>query len=241
MKENRWDIYLDETLSHVKFKFDHKVIRKELLEHLEDLSEDLQAEGMDANLAESLAVDCMGDAAEVGQALNKEHGVISGWIWMTARVFFIVILLVCVPALSSALTFVSSTVGIHFRGYDIPYESRNVTVMKTIDVDESLWIGDMKFTIDEIRYLDDGNIDICYKTFYKKNTHLRVWENGNYGAWEITDDEGNIGKWEWIGSGGTRIYRKHVARCTGIPQTAESLHITLSQEWDNQRIDVPLT
>ena len=99
----------------------------------------------------------------------------------------------------------------------------------------------MKLTIDDIRYLDNGNMDICYKTIYKKNAHLRVWEGGNYGPWEITDDEGNIGKWEWIGSGGSRIYRKHVARCTGIPQDAESLHITLSQEWDHPSIDVPLT
>lgn len=241
MNEKKWDSYIKNVLSHVKFKFDHKAIRKELQEHMEDLCEDLKAEGMDAEIAESLAVDCMGDATEIGQALNKEHGVVLGWIWMAAKVSFIFIILICLPTLSSALTFVSSTVGIHFRGYEIPYESRNDIVTKTIDVDESLWIDDMKLTIDEIRYLDDGNIDICYKTIYKKNAHLRVWEGGNYGPWEITDDEGNIGKWEWIGSGGSRIYRKHVARCTGIPQDAESLHITLSQEWDHRNIDVPLT
>ena len=241
MKENRWDIYLDETLSHVKFKFDHKVIRKELLEHLEELSEDLQAEGMDADVAESLAVDCMGDAAEVGQALNKEHGVILGWIWMTARVFFIVILLVCVPTLSSALTFVSSTVGIHFRDYELPYQAKNVTVTKTIDVDESLWIDDTKLTIDKIRFLEDGDIDICYKTIYKGDSSLHVWEGTNFEPWVVTDDKGNDGNWEWIGSGGSKVYRKHVSRCTGISQDTKWLHITLGKEWDDQRIDVPLT
>lgn len=241
MNEKRWDAYIDEILSFVKFRYDHKVIRRELQEHMEDLYEDLQAEGMDAEVARTLAVDCMGDAAEVGQALNKEHGVILGWLWMAARIAFIVILFICIPTLSSALTFVSSTVGIHFRGYELPYQEKNVTVIKTIDVDESLWIDDMKLTIDEIRYLDDGNIDICYKTIYKENGRLHVWEGGNYEPWKVTDEEGNIGNWEWIGSGGSRIYRKHVARCTGIPQNAEWLHITLGQEWDNRNIDVPLT
>ena len=88
MNEKKWENYITDVLSYVKFKFDHRTIRKELQEHMEDLCEDLKAEGMDAEIAESLAVDCMGDATEVGQALNKEHGVILGWICLAAKVSF---------------------------------------------------------------------------------------------------------------------------------------------------------
>ena len=47
MDEKRWETYLDEVLSFVKFKYDHKAIRRELAEHMADLKEELMAEGLD--------------------------------------------------------------------------------------------------------------------------------------------------------------------------------------------------
>lgn len=65
MKEKRWETYLDEVLSFVKFKYDHKAIRRELAEHMADLQEDLLAEGMDEETAAYMTAEYMGDAAEI--------------------------------------------------------------------------------------------------------------------------------------------------------------------------------
>ena len=40
-----WGKYVSEVLREVKFKYDHNGIRQELIEHMEELYEDLQAEG----------------------------------------------------------------------------------------------------------------------------------------------------------------------------------------------------
>ena len=72
MEEKKWENYINEVLSFVKFKYDHKAIRRELTEHMEDLREDLMAEGMDEAVAAYMTVAYMGDAAEIGKALDQE-------------------------------------------------------------------------------------------------------------------------------------------------------------------------
>lgn len=42
-----WGKFASEVLKEVGFKYDHNAIRQELVEHMEELYEDLQAEGMD--------------------------------------------------------------------------------------------------------------------------------------------------------------------------------------------------
>ena len=81
MDEKKWESYLDEVLSFVKFKYDHKAIRRELAEHMTDLKEDLMADGMDEEAAEYMTIAHMGDAEEIGQELNKEHHALLGWVW----------------------------------------------------------------------------------------------------------------------------------------------------------------
>ncbi|MBP3306795.1 MAG: hypothetical protein J6L66_04160 [Anaerotignum sp.] len=94
MNEKSWENYIQEVLSFVRFKYDHKSIRMELQEHMEDLYEELMEDGMDEEAARYMTIAYMGDASEIGQELNKEHHVLLGILWYFARLLVPVTVLV---------------------------------------------------------------------------------------------------------------------------------------------------
>lgn len=78
----RWEQYLNEVVSYVRFRFDRGKIRTELLEHMEDLYTDLRMQGIEEHTAIALTVEHMGDAAELGKALDRAHTPVLGYIWL---------------------------------------------------------------------------------------------------------------------------------------------------------------
>ena len=240
MKEQRWDGYLREILSFVKFKYDHKAIRRELTEHMEDCYEACLAEGADEAGAVEMTLISMGKAAEIGQALNREHNPLLGWIWRISRAAFLVILLLCLPAVGRAASMAIGTATTAFQDYQIPYPQLEKELLYRAEVEESLWIDDVKLTIEEIRYYDTGEMHICYNTYYRENGEMHTWEGGYHEPWTVTDEKGNNGQWEWRGSRGNNIFRKHIASCEGIPLEAEKLYVTLGREWYSLSFEIPL-
>ncbi|MGN7455321.1 FtsW/RodA/SpoVE family cell cycle protein [Paenibacillus pasadenensis] len=65
--------YLDAVCSKVRAKDRHAEIREELLGHLEELAEELRAEGMEEQEAAREALRRMGDAERVGAGLHLAH------------------------------------------------------------------------------------------------------------------------------------------------------------------------
>ena len=72
--------YLTEVISFVKFHPDRETIKSELESHMIDRIDDYIALGYDNEIAEQLSIKNMGDAREIGRALNKVHNPILGWI-----------------------------------------------------------------------------------------------------------------------------------------------------------------
>ena len=56
MEREKFEIYIREVTSHVKFPFDRRAIRQELLAHMEDLYEDLLSQDIDEEQAAQLTV-----------------------------------------------------------------------------------------------------------------------------------------------------------------------------------------
>lgn len=158
MEEKRWDAYINEILSFVKFKYDHRAIRRELLEHMEDLKENLMAEGMDAPAAEYMAVEYMGDAAEIGQELNKEHHVVLGWLWRGTRALAILLVILTVVPLYSQ---VSGTISNMFEKYEAP---EGVAEIRHIDLDREYQIYDDTLMLDKIYFYDNNTLEVVYRT-----------------------------------------------------------------------------
>jgi len=69
----------------VRFRPDRAAIARELQAHYEDHVKDLERIGFDSTLAEERALAAMGDAEQIGRAMNRAHKPWLGWLWTASR------------------------------------------------------------------------------------------------------------------------------------------------------------
>lgn len=172
MERRNWETYLSEVLSFVKFRYDHRRIRRELEEHMEDLYEEFLAEGMEKDAAESMAVQCMGDAEEIGKALNQEHGAIVGWIWQISRI--LVVFLLCIT-ISPLWNFADSVISNTLEQYEPQSESREVWRMK---LDRAYAVYADTLLLEDLHYYADGRLTVVYRTKYNPFGKTIPWGHG---------------------------------------------------------------
>ena len=152
-----WGKFASEVLKEVGFKYDHNAIRQELVEHMEELYEDLQAEGMDAHVAEVMAVEYMGDAAEIGKALNEEHSPLLGWVWRVSRWMVMAVFVVCMA------WYGGGTIKAVAESVFAEYKGRVVSpLVYTMEVDQTVEWYDAKLHFDEILYYEDEVLEIRF-------------------------------------------------------------------------------
>ena len=150
-----WGKFASEVLKEVKFKYDHNGIRQELIEHMEELYEDLQAEGMDASGAEIMTVLHMGDAKEIGQALNQEHNPILGWIWRISKWMVVFAFLICMVwyGFGTLKSITESTIA--------EYKNRVVSpLVYSEEVNQTVKWNNAKIFFDELLYYEDGVLEL---------------------------------------------------------------------------------
>ena len=90
--------WCDTATRQVRFFWDRSDIAAELTAHYEDHVKDLERIGFDHDLALERALEAMGDAKEVGRALDRVHKPLLGWLWLASKVM--------VPILALAAFFV---------------------------------------------------------------------------------------------------------------------------------------
>lgn len=78
-----------QVLTQVRFLPDHDAILQELKGHIEDRKEALLSRGLSKPEAEDQAVAAMGDPAELGKALNREHHWLAGWVMIWFHRLFV--------------------------------------------------------------------------------------------------------------------------------------------------------
>lgn len=171
MKENSWDGYINEILSFVKFRYDHKAIRRELTEHMEDLQETLMAEGLDETAAAYMTVEYMGEAAEIGQALDQEHHALLGWVWRISRVLAILLILLTFSDLHS---FFYGMVRNSFEQYEPQSESAELWHM---ELDREYQVYADTLILEDVYYYEDGTMAVVYRTKYNPFDTTIDWGN----------------------------------------------------------------
>jgi hypothetical protein len=173
--------FLNSIISYVKFPFDREDIKIELHNHILDRMDDYIEQGMDEETAEQLTLNDMGDAKEIGLALNKEHNPLIGWIWAITNamvilfglwVFFIAVF----PILSGILP---RNLVREIPKSDIEYK---------IDIDEKVRLDDRVIHFTDLVYEINGDMNLFYESY---GTTLRElgWGIGTIG--EISDNLGN--------------------------------------------------
>ncbi|MDF2845545.1 MAG: hypothetical protein K0R00_3971 [Herbinix sp.] len=223
------DIFLKEILSYVKFIPDRNIIQTELENHIEDKMEDYLEQGYDAEEAEQLSINDMGNAKEIGEELNKEHNPIVGWIWQITNL--ILILTIVVFGFYFCL-FISS-----FFQSNLINEIPKSDIVYSINLKERVQIDDTVIQFTYVIYDINGNMHIFYETYSKAIWGL-VWTPGYMG--EITDNLGNkyTSRSGQQNSGG--IISKGVWTIADFSENAEMLIITYDLYNRKYRVEIPL-
>ncbi len=175
------DRFLDELVSQVKFSFDRADIRKELEDHILDSMEYYIEKGYDEDKAENMAVQDMGDAREIGKALNKEHNPVIGWLWKISNVLVGLFI-----GASILVGFVPMLFGL-FSVDPYRYMEKD-NIVYEIDVEQKVQIDDVVIKFTKLVYDNEGDMNIYYR-YYDKKLWGIGWSNESLG--EIYDDKGN--------------------------------------------------
>ena len=179
MEREKFDTYIREVTSHVKFPFDRRAIAKELQAHMEDLYEDLLSQDIDEEQAAQLTVDYMGDSEELGKELNEVHHPLWGWIWLVTRWMARLCVVVLVGwGIIQGVSFGDT--------YLQQIEHKNGNEVYTISPVLEAQLYGSKVQIEEIRYYDDGTLEYTY--------HIRQnpWLGGGLGRSGIDPRRGGI-------------------------------------------------
>lgn len=228
-----WDDFIKRVLAHVRFKYDHYEIKRELLEHMEDMFCEYTRDGMEESAAEKAVVNCMGDADDIGRALDESHNPALGRLWRISRIVLIILILLnIIPAINLILISGYSLA----NGYDNKYAEReNTELVYRIDVDDSWTINNKHFWIKELRYYDNRVMEVRYAIFENPFSDS---VKRNFGLGWFCDDKGN--KYYGQGSLSSGYYARGQSFLEDFPPDAESL--VYDHDYGGRRvyIEIPL-
>ena len=173
--------FVEEIVSHVKFKFDRDEISSELNQHMIDKIEDYIEKGYEEKEAERLTINDMGDPEEIGLQLNKQHNPVLGWIWVMTNIgvkilITLSILIVGINILNTIFTD-SGVKGI-----------AEEKILYKIDINEKVEIDNRVIEFTNLIYEKNGDMNIFYKDYEKS-----LFGGPNSFEWigYIKDDLGN--------------------------------------------------
>lgn len=152
--------FVEEIVSHVKFKFDKDEISSELNHHMIDKIEDYIEKGYEEKEAERFAINHMGDPEEIGLQLNKQHNPVLGWIWVITNIG--VKILITLSILIVGIN-ILSTIFTDSGVKEIPEEN----ILYKIDINEKVEIDNRVIEFTNLIYEKNGDMNIFYKDYEK--------------------------------------------------------------------------
>ena len=191
MRFETWDNYIDAMLSEVKFRFDHKDIRLEYEEHMEDKLEFLMDCGMDEERAAHEVLTEMGEPESLGKALNEIHNPLFGWIWWVSKIAAKIAIAVGV----FLVLYVSAMeLNVALRGGEYEVPENYGDVVWQYEINQEFVIDDVTVYLDDVQLYETGCVAVRYseknkiferypKSFFHFNSmDGRVFsdEDGNY-------------------------------------------------------------
>ena len=225
--------FLKRVLSHVKFKYDHLDIKRELTEHMEDMYDDFMSHGIDEETATRLVVEYMGDPDEIGERLNEQHSCVLGNIWRAVRALAVImVILSIIPAFNTSLLAVYSV----FSGYS---ETRDRSeAIYDIKRSDTVRIDDLYFKLEEVLYYSDNDLEIRYRTWYQPFSKSVRW-SFSLPSRCIYD---NMGTQYSDSSGGSSagLISRHYLIVEGFSPEAEKVIINYDYDGRKIYIEVPL-
>lgn len=236
-----FQIWVDAVCEQVRFRPDRKGIEKELRIHYEDHVNDLLRLGRDRELAEERALEAMGDAREVGWALDKVHKPWLGWLWEASRWLargLTVLALVTMFRTVGWDSLAERTVG------ELSWEPPPASAVKVELEHGTLWAAPGDVTEEDGRAVAEVRLWLQMRDPLAANSGPATW----FLSWR--DDRGELPRWEYdqisrtgpesrywscdgetSSSGWTRFLRTVKLVLDGPPRWAEVSYPLSGQNW----------
>ena len=226
--------FINKVVKRVHFFPDRHDIELELAAHIEDSILFLQEEGgLSQEEAEKAALERMGDAVEIGIALNRQHNPVLGYIWYFSRI--IAVLLCIIVIFQSIPMLLVSGWAILFDHpiRDIPKES----IVRHVKPNELIKLDSRRIRITDVIQTEDGNLHVLYSSYNLSFSGLHGWSSSGLGIFKDEDGE------TYFNGGGRSsagIYSRARRSLDNFPFEKEKLIIERDYAGRYYKVEIPL-
>jgi len=215
--------FIEKVVKRVHFIPDRYEIEKELIAHLEDSALYLQDyEGLSPEEAEKAAIERIGNADEIGTALNRQHNPFLGYLWYFSRIIMVLLCVVVVLQFIPMLLLSGWTFLFEHPVNDIPKES----YVRHVEPNVLIKLDDTRIRITDVIQTEDGSLHICYSYYSLSFPGYHKWSFGGLSGFK---DEDGISYFNGGGHGSAGLYQRARHSLENFPFDKEKLII----EYDN--------
>lgn len=183
---NGFQKWCRQVTDQVRFRPDRAAIEKELTAHYEDHVRDLERLDYPRDLARQRALAAMGDAEEVGRALDKVHKPWLGWLWRVSRAVLIVLAVTAV----CAAWFLDGAVTVYERlQVESRWEDPPAAACRTALPHGEVWAAPGEITV------EDGQYRTVVELWVKMDSPAAIPE-GFLSCLELADSRGTLPDWD---------------------------------------------
>ena len=226
--------FLNKVVKRVHFFPDRYDIELELSAHIEDSALFLQKEEqLDEREAQIKAIERMGNAEEIGSALNRQHNPFLGYLWYFSRIIMVMLCIVVILQSIPMLLVSGWTIVFDHPIRDIPKE----TYVRHVEPDIVIKLDDRRIRITDVIQSEDGSLHICYSHYSLSFSSLHGWSFGGLTGFQ---DEDGTTYFSGGGRGTAGLYNRARRSLEDFPFNKEILIIESDRAGRYYRVEIPL-
>jgi len=226
--------FIEKVVKRVHFVPDRYDIQLELAAHIEDSALLIQEQdNLSPEDSEKAALERMGDADEIGIALNRQHNPVLGYMWYFSRIIMVLLCIIVILQSIPMLLVSGWTILFDHPIRDIPKE----TYVRHVKPNELIKLDSRRIRITDVIQTEDGSLHILYSSYNLSFSGLHGWSSSGIGI--IKDEDGET-YFNGGGRGTAGIYSRARRSLDNFPFEKEKLII----EWDYAgryyKVEIPL-
>ncbi len=226
--------FINKVVKRVHFIPDRYDIQLELTAHIEDSTLLLQEkEALSQEEAEKMAVEHMGDAEEIGVALNRQHNPLIGYLWYFSRIPIVLLCIILIFQSIPLLLLSGWTILFDHPIRDIPKES----YVRHVKPNELIKLDTRRIRITDVIQTEDGSLHVLYSSYNLSFSGLHGWSFSGLGTFKDEDGETYF---NGGGRGSAGIYSRARRSLDYFPFEKEKLIIEQDYAGRHFKVEIPL-
>jgi len=170
--------FIEKVVKRVHFVPDRYDIQLELAAHIEDSALLIQEQdNLSPEDSEKAALERMGNADEIGIALNRQHNPVLGYMWYFSRIIMVLLCIIVILQSIPMLLVSGWTILFDHPIRDIPKE----TYVRHVKPNELIKLDSRRIRITDVIQTEDGSLHILYSSYNLSFSGLHGWSSSGIG------------------------------------------------------------